>query len=121
LQTIADVDIEIIAHEERGVTAVGREDGDAEDEVLRRLGDGNSDLLDRGGEASGSSVDAVLDVDGGEVGIAVEIEGSGDLADAVVVAGGGDVLHAFGAVDLLLERRSNGISQITATFDLNRD
>jgi hypothetical protein len=65
-------------------------------------------LLDRSGETSGSSVDAVLDVDGGEVGIAVEIEGSGDLADAVVVAGGGDVLHAFGAVDLLLERRSNG-------------
>jgi hypothetical protein len=72
LQRVADIDVEVIAHEERGVAAVGREDGAAEDEILRGLGDGDSDLLDGGGEASGSGVDAVLDVNRGEVGIAVE-------------------------------------------------
>ena len=108
LQTVADVDIEVIAHEERGVATVGREDGSAEDEILRALGDGDSDLLHRAGEPSGSSVDAVLDINSGEVGIAVEVERGGDRADPVVVAGGGDVLHAFGAVDLLLQGRGNG-------------
>src|SRR5208283_2834501 len=108
LQAVADVDIEVIAHEERGVASVGREDGGAEDKILRGLGDGNSDLLDRVGETSLGSVDAVLDVDGGEIGVAGEIESCGNRADAVVVAGGGDVLHAFGAVDLLFKRRGDG-------------
>src|SRR5208282_712100 len=64
--------------------------------------------LDRVGETSLSSVDAVLDVDGGQVGIASDIESGGDGADAVVAAGGGNVLHALGAVDLLLENGGDG-------------
>ncbi len=65
-------------------------------------------MLDRVGETSLSSVDAVLDVNGGEVGIAVDIEGGRHRADAVVCAGGRNVLHAFGAVDLLLKGRGDG-------------
>ena len=108
LERVADIDVEIVTDEERGVAVVGREDGAAEDEVLRGLGDGDADLLDGGGEPSGGGVDAVFDIDGGEVGIAVEIEGRRDGADAVVGAGGGDVLHPLGAVDLLFEGRGDG-------------
>ena len=103
LEAVAHVDVEVIAHEERGVALIGRKYGGAEDEVLRSFGDRDSDLLDRVGEAALGSVDAVLYVDGGEVGVASDIEGGGDAADAVVGAGRGDVLHALGAVDLLLE------------------
>ena len=108
LERVADIDVEVVAHEERGVAAVGGEDGSAEDEVLRGLGDGDADLLDRGGQTSGGGVDAVFDIDGGEVWVAVEIKGRGDGADAVVGTGRGDVLHPLGAVDLLFERRSDG-------------
>ena len=52
LEAVADVNVEIVADEERGVALVGREDGAAEDEVLRGLGDGDADLLDGGGQAS---------------------------------------------------------------------
>src|SRR5208282_2639968 len=68
LQAVADVDIEVIAHEECRQATVGREDARAEDEILRGLGDDNSDLLDRVGKTSLCGVDAVLDVDGSEVG-----------------------------------------------------
>src|SRR5450631_273510 len=108
LQAVADVDIEVVAHEERRVASVRREHAGAEDEVLRGLGDGDSDLFDRIRETSLSGVDAVLNVDRGEVGIAAEVEGGDDLAGAIIAAGGGNVLHALGAVDLLLQRRSDG-------------
>ncbi len=52
-------------------------------------------------------VDAVLNVNGGQVGIAGEVEGDGDAAGSIVAAGGGDVLHALGAVDLLLQRNGD--------------
>src|SRR5271166_6998692 len=106
-ETVADVNIEIIAHKERGIAAVGREDGAAKNEVLRSLGDGNADLLDGGGETSRSSVDTVLDVNRGEIGIASDIERRGNRADPGVGAGRSDVLHALGAVDLLLQRRGH--------------
>ena len=54
LQTVANVDVQIVAHEERGVATVGREDSGAEDEVLRSLRDRNTDLLDRSGKSSGT-------------------------------------------------------------------
>ena len=108
LERVAHIHVEIVADEDRGKTAVGREDGAAEDEVLRGLGDGDADLLDGGGEPPGGGVHAVFDIDGGQVGIAVEIEGRRDGADAVVGAGRGDVLHPLGAVDLLFERRGDG-------------
>ena len=107
LQGVANINVKIVADEEGGVALVGRKDRAAEDEILRGLGDGDSDLLDGGGEPSGSSVDAVLDVNRSEVGIAAEVESGGDGADAIVGAGGGDVLHALSAVDLLLEGGGN--------------
>jgi len=109
LQRVADIDVEIVADEERGV-AIDRigEDGAAEDEILRRLGDGDADLLHGGREPTGGGVDAILDIDGREVRVASDIEGCRDRADTVVGAGGGDVLHPLGAVDLLLERRGDG-------------
>src|SRR6202163_4924377 len=108
LQGVADIYIEVIAHEERGEAAVRRKDTGAEAKVLRGLGDCDSNLLDRVGETSLSSVDAVLDVNGGEVGIAADVEGRRNRTDAVVGAGGGYVFHALSTVDLLLEGRGYG-------------
>jgi hypothetical protein len=62
LQSVANVNVQVVAHEERGIAAVGRKDGAAEDEVLRGLGNGNADLFDGGGKPSGGSVDAVFDI-----------------------------------------------------------
>ena len=106
-QAIAHIHVEVVAHEEWGVAAVGRKDSGAKHEVLRTLLHRDTDLLDRVGQASQGGVDPVLDVHGSEVGVAGEIEGRRDLAEAIVAAGGSDVLHALGAVDLLLERRGD--------------
>jgi hypothetical protein len=84
LKVVADIDVEIVADEERGVTAVRGEDCAAEDEILLSLGNGDSDLLNRGGEPSGSGIDAVLDVNRREVGIASDVKSGSDRADPVV-------------------------------------
>src|SRR5208282_3595615 len=62
LKVVADIDVQVIAHEERGVACVRGEDARAENEILRSLGDRNSDLLHRVGETSLRGVDTVLDV-----------------------------------------------------------
>ena len=48
-------------------------------------------------------VDSVLNVHRGQVGIAGQIEGGDDGTHTVVTAGGGDVLHPLGAIDLLFQ------------------
>ena len=103
LEAVANVNIKIIAHEERRVASIRREDGAAKDKILRTLLNGNSDLLDCIGEASLGGIDAVLNIYRGKVGVAGEIEGGGNRTHAIVGRGGSYVLHPFSAVDLLLE------------------
>ena len=48
-------------------------------------------------------VNAILDVDGSEVDVAGDVERHADIARSIVAAGRSHVLHAFHAVDLLLD------------------
>src|ERR1700688_1448257 len=105
LQIVANVNIEVIAHEERRIAIVGREHACAENEILRSLGDCNADLLHCIRKASECGIDAVLNVHSGEIGITAEVESGGNRADSIVSARGSNVLHALGAVYLLLQRR----------------
>ena len=69
-ERIPDINIEIVAHEQRGISVVVGNNGSAEDEVLRGLLRGNAHGFDRTGQPSLSRVHTILDVDGGEIGIA---------------------------------------------------
>ena len=59
-------------------------------------------------QAAKGLVDAILDIDGGQVYVAGHVESYGNLAAAVIAAGGTDVLHALHAVDGLFQRDSDG-------------
>ncbi len=105
LDRVLDVDVEVVAQEERVVRALLREHADRHDEPGRLLLDRDAGRADLGGHAAERLIDAILHVDGGDVLIARHVEGDRDRRDAAVRAGGGHVEHALDAVDRLLERR----------------
>ncbi len=71
LQRVFYIDVEVVAHEERRVAALGREHGRAQHEIVGGLGDGDAGGLDRVRQPSLGGVDAVLNVDRGQIGIAI--------------------------------------------------
>ena len=91
LQRVADVAVEVVADEERVVAVVVGVEADAAEEPCRALGDGDAVGAHLERHAAERRVHAVLHVDRGEVGIAADLEGDGDRADAVVGAGRGHV------------------------------
>ena len=102
-QRVFDVNVEVIAHEERRVASFRREDGRAQHEIAGGLHDGDAGGLHRVGQPSLGGVDAILNVDRGQIGVAIEVESRSNRAHPVAAAGRGDVLHSLGAVDLLFE------------------
>ena len=120
LQRVFYVDVQVVAHEERRVAPLRREDGGAEHKIAGGLDDGDAGGFDRVGQPSLGRVDAILNVNRGQIGIAVEVKSRGDRAHPVAAAGRGDVLHPFGAVDLLLERHGHrGFHGLGAGSDVN--
>jgi hypothetical protein len=107
LERISDVNVQVVAHEQRGIFVLVGNDRRAKDEVLRTLGRRYADGLHRGGQTSLRRVDSVLDVDRSQVWIAVQIECGRDAARSIVAAGGGHILHPLRAVDLLLQRNGD--------------
>ena len=67
LQSVLDVDVEIVGDERLRERLVGREEAGGEDEVGVRLGDGDAGVVDGCGQTALSGGDAVLHVDGGDV------------------------------------------------------
>jgi hypothetical protein len=104
LESILDVDVEVVAHEEIAVLAVLGVHAGAEDEIGGGLADGDAGLIDLRGQQAGGGTDAVLHVDGGDVEVVAGIKGGGDDAGAVVPAGGLDIAHARDTVDGFFER-----------------
>jgi len=82
-------------------------DGSAEHKVLRGLGGRNPTALTEAGSRPCAVLTRFLNVTVARSGSRGEVEGDGDAAGSIVAAGGGDVLHALGAVDLLLQRNGD--------------
>ena len=121
-QSVFYVHIQVVAHEERIVAAVLRIDCRAEHEIIRSLGDADAGGLDGAGKTSLRGVDTVLDVHSGQVGIAVQIECGHDRTYAVVAAGGGEILHSLGTIDLLFQRGGDcGLHRLRAGADIGAD
>ena len=119
LQRVLHVDVQVVAHEQRGVAVVRRVHAGAENEIARRLGNRDAGGFDRVRETSLCRVHPVLNVDGGQVGIAVEFEGRGNRTGAVVAAVRGHVLHPLRAVDLLLQRNGDrGLDSLRTCPDI---
>src|SRR5664280_639339 len=107
LERVAYIEVEIIADEEVVVlTFIGVEAG-GKNEGAGVLGNGDAGGLHFRRQATEGAGGAVLDVDGSDVEIAIEVEGRGDAAGAIVAAGGAEVAHAFRAVDGLLKKSGN--------------
>ncbi len=104
LERVLHVDVDVVAHEERVVSAGLAVHASAEHEVRRLFLDGDAGRPHLGRHASDRLVDAILDVDRGEIDVTGHVEGDVDLADAGVRARRGHVEHALDAVNRLLER-----------------
>ena len=107
LERVLDVDVDVVAHEQRVVLPGLAVDPGAEHEVRRRLLDGDAGGADLGRHPAERLVHAVLHVDRRQVHVARDVEGHGDLRHAGVGARRGHVEHALDAVDRLLERRGD--------------
>ncbi len=95
---ILDVDIDIVAHELRGVTIALAVKPDRADERSCDFVNRDTRGLDLVGQAAGYTRDAVLHINGRNVERTRQLEHYGDLAGPVVSADGGHVAHAFNAV-----------------------
>jgi len=78
-------------------------------EVRLFLLDCDTAQVDDGRELGAGLGHPVLHVHGGNIHVVADIEGDGDGGAAVVGADGGDVGHALHAVDLLFQRRGDGV------------
>ena len=116
LERVLDVDVEVVAEEQRVVLPVLGVDADRHDEAGRLLLDGDAGRAHLGRQAAERLVDAVLHVDLRQVLIARDVEGDGDRRDAAVGARRGHVEHALDAVDRLLERRRDRASRLPARW-----
>ena len=84
-----------------------------------RLGDGDAGVLDFLRQAALRGRHSVLHVDRGDVQVVAGVESYVDRAGAVVRTGGGDVVHALDAVDLLLQRnRDGGLDHLRVRADV---
>ena len=109
LQFVDDVDVAVVADEERVVRAVRGEDREVQQGVGRLLahGDAGVDHLRR--QLRVGLRHPVLHLDCGQVGITLEFERHRNRRAAVVAAHRADVQHVGGAVDLLVDRRADGL------------
>src|SRR6202041_3406282 len=78
LQRIPDVNIEVVAHEQRGVFVVVGDNGGAKNEILRTLRGRDANRFHGGGQPSLCCVDTVFDVARGQVRIPVYVKGESD-------------------------------------------
>ena len=108
LESVLDIDVDVVGDEGRRERLVRRDEAGGEDEVRIGLGDGDAGVVDDCGQTALNGGDAVLHVNGGDVEVVAGLEGDGDGRGAVVRAGGAHVAHAFDAVDGLLEDGGNG-------------
>ena len=108
LQRVLNVNVQVVAHEQRSVAVAFGEQGGAEHKIVGRLGDGDAGGFDRRRQAALRRVHPVLHVDRSQVRIAVEVEGGDDRTGTVIAAARGDVLHPLGAVDFLFEGNGDG-------------
>src|SRR3984885_6064082 len=108
LESVADVDVEVVRDEGLRERVVGRDKAGSEDEVGAGFGDADAGVIDSGGKAALDGGDAVLHVDCGDVEVVAGVEGDGDGGGAVVGAGRAHVAHALDAVDGLLEDDGDG-------------
>ncbi len=113
LQSVLDVNIQVVGDVLVRKAVVGRVESGGKNEVGIRLGDGNAGVLDFLRQAALRRRHAVLHVDGGNVQVVPGAESYVDGAGAVVRTGRGDVVHSLDAVDLLLQRnRDRGLDHL---------
>ena len=105
LQRVAHVEVNVVAEKKAAVLTMLGIDTRAEHEIARRLCDADAGSFHLVGKPAKRLVHAVLNVYGGEIDVARDVKSDVDVARAVISTRGGHVLHAFDAVDLLLERR----------------
>ena len=91
----------------------------AEHESGGLLGDDDAGVFHRVGQPAQRLAHAVLHVDGRQVDVAGNVKRHGNLAGAVVAAGGRDVLHSRNAVDGLFQRnRHRGFHRLRVRTDV---
>ena len=88
LDGVSYVEIQIIAQKQAVVCAIRRIDAGTEDEAAELFGDDDASVFYRVWQATERLVDAILDIDGGQVYVTGHIKSYGDLAGAVIAAGG---------------------------------
>ena len=108
-QLVLDVNRGEVAQIDVVVAAVGRVEADGQQDVRRFLLDRQPLLLDRVGQLRHGQRDAVLHHHQGGVQIRAEVKRDGQVVRAVIARLARHVQHAFDAVDLLLDRRGDGI------------
>jgi len=108
-QLVPEVDVRVVAQVDRIEAGVGRREGNQLDD-LRGL------FLDRDplpahllGQLGLGDRHAVLDQHGRHVHVGADVEGDRQGVGSVAGAVGGHVQHVLDAVDLLLDRRSDGV------------
>ena len=116
LQRVLDVDVEVVAEEQRVVLRLLGVHADRHHEAGRLLLDGDAGGADFRRHAAERLVDAVLHVDLREILIARDVERDVDRRDTGVGARRGHVEHALDAVDGLLERRGDRRSRLPARW-----
>src|SRR3984957_1325678 len=102
-QRIADLQVHIVAEEQAVIFAVLGVHARAKHEIAGRFANGNASGLHFVGHAAQRLIHAILNVHRGQVDVAADVERDVDAAGAVVAARRGHVLHAFDAVDGLLQ------------------
>ena len=104
-QRVDDVDVGVVAEEQRVVRALGREQRDRHQRQAGRLPDRRAELIDLRRQVRLRLRQPVLDVHLVGVDVGVGVERDGQLHRAVVRVGRLHVQHVVDAVHLLLDRR----------------
>ena len=108
-QLVADVELAVVAQVERVAAVVGADEVDDHRQVRARLLGRHADLAHDVGNARQRAVDAVLHRGLGDLGIGADLERDGERQAAVGARLRIEVQQVLDAVDLLLERRRDGL------------
>ena len=104
LNSVGNVDIDVIADELIGILTVVGIKADRENKVAVRFRNGDAKIVDRCRQLTLGAGNSVLHVDRGNIQVIPRLEGNGDGGASIVAAAGGHVVHALNTVDGFFQR-----------------